>query len=388
MFSFADLAMDIETIRQVSLARHLYELGTTSLRSSNDLHLFAAVNLIQDAVEAFLLAVANHVGAEIDQNTKFDKYFIQINDRIKTRELPFRLKLLRLNRVRVDSKHYGIQPARDECDRLAVSVREFFEEVSSSLLGVSFATVSAIDLLDDGETKSLLLDAKTALENGDHESCAISCRKAIYLEIERYYDVAEYQDGEPKGLLGGFLGGYTRAPFYARSKKFIDENVKDPTDYIVRDHSRIDQELLTQGVETTDFWNIWRLTPEVYRKKKDEWVVKRDFDKLDPAILDDKIEYIFSTTVDVILAIHANQKNIRSSEYGRYYLELTKDNVPVYEKTDVESKVVGQVPAGMTRIETDFSVLGFDGKTLFWHVSHFEKGLFLTGYIDTNDVKG
>lgn len=93
--------MDIETIRRIMLARHLFELGNTALRSSNDLILFAAVNLLQDAVEAFLIAVADHVGAKVDHRTEFDKYFVFINDRIKPRELPFKTKLFRLNLIRV-----------------------------------------------------------------------------------------------------------------------------------------------------------------------------------------------------------------------------------------------------------------------------------------------
>ena len=153
MENFRTSHMDMETIRQISLARHLYELGINSLRSSNDLHLFAAANLLQDAVEAYLLAIARHVDAAIDTKTSFDKYFVAINERIKPNELPFKLKLTRLNLIRVNSKHHGIQPARDECDRLAGIVREFFDGVSSSILGVVFATVSAIDLLDEGETK-------------------------------------------------------------------------------------------------------------------------------------------------------------------------------------------------------------------------------------------
>jgi hypothetical protein len=68
--------MDIETVRRIALARHLNELAVSSLRSSNDLHLFASANLLQDAIEAFLLAVADHVGAAIDQHTGFDKYFV------------------------------------------------------------------------------------------------------------------------------------------------------------------------------------------------------------------------------------------------------------------------------------------------------------------------
>ena len=39
-----------------------------------------------------------------------------------------------------------------------------------------------------------------------------------------------------------------KAPFYARNKKYIDENVKEPTDYIVYDHDRIDIDLLRSGM--------------------------------------------------------------------------------------------------------------------------------------------
>jgi hypothetical protein len=149
--------MDIETVRRLTLARHLYELGSASSRSGNDIHLFSAVNLFQDAVESFLVAVADHVGAVLDQNTNFDQYFVKIDAKIAPNVLPFKNKLIRLNKVRVSSKHYGIQPERNECSRLALTVREFFDEVSNSVLGASFSTVSAIDLLRNGETKIVLL---------------------------------------------------------------------------------------------------------------------------------------------------------------------------------------------------------------------------------------
>ena len=118
------------------MARYLYELGLGSIKSANDLYLFSGVNLLQDAVEAFLIAVADFMGANLDERTTFDKYFVIINKRIKPNELPFKNRLLRLNRIRIESKQYGIQPARDECERLTVVVREFFDEVSSSILKV------------------------------------------------------------------------------------------------------------------------------------------------------------------------------------------------------------------------------------------------------------
>ncbi len=110
------MTMDIEVLNRIILARHLYELGLNASKSSNDNFLFAAINLLQDSVEAFLLAIADHLDAGIDQNTKFDKYFELINKKIEPKELPFRNKLIRVNRLRINSKHYGIQPARDGWD--------------------------------------------------------------------------------------------------------------------------------------------------------------------------------------------------------------------------------------------------------------------------------
>lgn len=376
--------MDIEIIRRICLARHLFELGISGLKSSNDLFLFSAVNLLQDAVEAFLLAVADFFHAGIDQNTKFDKYFILINEKILPKELPFKSKLMRLNRIRVDSKHYGIQPERNECERLSVPVREFFDEVSSSILWVNFATVSTIDLLKDGEVKNLLNEAKLALEDGDFETCAISCRKAIYIEIEKDYDISMFRAGaKPRG----FLGPYSHAPFYARNKEYIEENVKDPIGYIVYDYSSLDQELLKYAVDNTSFWNLYRLTPEVFRNEDNQWIVKYDFDKLEKELLKDKIEYIFSTTVDIIFSIHSKKEAVKTSDYRKYYLELNQEEVPIYEKADVNSKIIGNTPPGVARLDCDYYVTGLQNDGIYWKVHYYNQDIYLVGYIHNNYVK-
>lgn len=378
--------MDLETIRRVCLARQLYDFGISCLKSRNDMQLFAAVNLLQDAVESFLVAVADHVKADIDQHTKFDKYFVAIDARIDPNKLPFKNKLLRLNGIRVQSKHHGIQPARDECERVAVSVREFFDEVSASIFGVEFATVSAIDLLREGEAKELLLEAQGARDSKDYERCVIACRKVLYVTFEWAYSVADFRkDAELKGMRG-LLGPYSQAPFYAQKHDYIEQHVKDPTDYIVRDHSRIDQELLVKGVDNAAFWNVWRMTPEVYRDKG-EWIVKHEFAKLDAEALAETVDYIFPTTVDLALAVQAAEQaaqvNLRLTKYT---LTLAKEGATVYEKADKKSRATGVTPAGQLSMPTDFHVAGLNGDGPYWHVSEFVNGRFLRGYIHNDDV--
>jgi hypothetical protein len=381
-------AMEIEVVRRVCLARHLYELGAASLRTSNDVHLFSAVNLMQDAVEAFLVAIAEHVGAKLNERTDFDKYFVEINAKITPRELPFKQKLLRLNRLRVESKHYGIQPARDECERFAVTVRDFFDEVTMGMLGASFSTISALDLLDDGEVKSVLIEAREALEKRDFQTMAVSCRKVLYLEIEKDYNIYKFREGAGTCLGDELLGKVSSAPYYTQNPEYIEKHVKSPTDYIALDHSRVDADLLKKGVRPEEFWNIWRLTPGIIRNEDSSWTFREEFDKLGSEHLAEHAEYIFSTTVDLALSIHTTRRSIRWQTGNRQWtLPLKSDGVPVYDKADNTSNIAGRTPIGVTEVSVMFRTPGLKGDGHYYQVMYFAAGSpFLYGFVHEGDV--
>ncbi len=380
--------MNIETIRQLSLARDLYDLGITSLTSNNNLRLYSAANLLQDAVEIFLIAVASHVNAQIDMNTKFNQYIDRINDSIKPKELPFKAKLLMLNKIRVNSKHYGIQPEREGLTRISLTIRELFEEVSTVILGVNFFTICAIDMIDDGEVKNILLEAKTNYEHRYYAQCAINCRKAIYIEIESKYNIYPYKDRNVATPLGlGLSSHYCFAPYYTKNSKYIEENVENSTDYIVFDHSHLEHELLTQGVLVSDFWNIWRLTPSMFRDPNKQWVVKDDFDKLDEKVLDDNIDYIFSKTIEIVLSLHAARRRIMWSSSGtKWFIKLNQEKVPLHEKADENSSIVEYTPEGLCKVHVSFSIRGINDDSEYWHVSHFDDGVFLSGYLHSKYI--
>jgi hypothetical protein len=377
--------MDIEALRRIYLARHLYELGLANITSANDLYLFSGVNLLQDAVEAFLIAVADCMGVTLDERTNFDRYFELINEKIKPKELPFKNKLLRLNKIRISSKHHGIQPPREECQRLTVTVGDFFDEISSTILNVNFATVSAIDLLKEGEAKRVLLEAKASLDKGELQECAIFCRKAIYLELEHEYDISYYKDKKnPPPLIAAF----SKAPSFSKNSKYIDENVKEPTDYIVYDFATLEQELLMYGIDNAAFWNICRLTPKVYQTKDEEWIVKNELDKLETNILKDNIEYIFNTTIDIILAIHTKRASVKRLPDKKTSLELNQEEVPIFEKADKTSKIVATTPKGLTRLDYDYYITGLQDEGPYWHVSDFNHMPdYYYGFIHNDYVK-
>ena len=233
-----------------------------------------------------------------------------------------------------------------------------------------------------------MLEAKLALETGDHGTCAVACRKAIYLEFERDYDIGPFKESESGSSYNALRFGVNAfPPSFARNRDYIDRNVKNPTDFIVFDRDRLNQDLLTEGVDPTAFWNLWRLTPAVYRTRDKQWIVKHDIAKLDSELLADKSSYIFSTTIDVVLRKHAGRRSVRRQNLGYYPAELARDGVTVYEKADTASRVGGVTPSGMTQIDTNFHVHGLNDDGPYWHVRLVTDDGLLGGYIHNDDVK-
>jgi hypothetical protein len=378
--------MNRSVLNKLLLARRLLELARENLSSANDLSLAIGVNLLQDSVEACLLAVSEHVNAEILAKTAFDQYFDLINTKIEPKKLPFRSQLFALNKLRVNSKHYGLAPAKSETEGMLLTVREFLDYVTTSVLGITFATVSLIDLLQDGEAKSLLKEAEAALVNGEFETCLECCRKAIFVRIEFSYDIAPFDREQPVGFFGPFLSG-RYAPYYARNKEYISQNVKDPTDYIVLDYNALEMDLMKSGMDSVSFWNVWRLTPEVYRAEQaKEWIVKRDFAKLEPDGIKERAEYVLDTTINLFVSADQRNAATRSLGYDRYFVVLRRDQIPVYRKADANSEVVTTTPPGLMQLDVEFSVPALHGNGEFWHVVHCDKELQILGYIQGDYV--
>lgn len=392
------MTMTPSVINKLILARHLFMMSLDNLKSHREIALFATVNLMQDAVEAFLLGAAEHVHAAIDSSTGFERYFDKIE--ATGQKLSFRSKLVALNKVRVNAKHYGVKPDRREVEGFAVVCREFFEETCASILDVPFWSISLIDLLGDGEVKELLNGARTAFDKGSYWACLVECRKTIFILFERDYDVEKFRDGKPPGLLGV---GFSDAPHFAQNQRYIDEKVNDPFDYIVLDHNKLTNELMKDGIDADVFWNIWRLTPAVYRYRAGfawfgadnwagDWIVKNEVAKQANAT-EEHASYVLENTIDIALRMDQRKRLVRGGHLGGGEIALKRDGVPIYRKADRNSEVVMTTESGLRTIKVNFSTVGLKGDAVYWYASHIEGGIgdettprIYTGYIHEDDV--
>ena len=368
--------------KRLMLARYLFNEAENAARSGREVAAFAAINILQDAIEIFFLATADHLNAEIGRRTEFEQYIDKINERLPE-PLPYRQRLIEINKVRVLSKHNGVPPNTTELTGYLVEARRFFEEACQRVFGKSFWTVSLIDLLPDGEKRTFIVEAERHYQAKEYQKCLAECRKVIYEVIERRYVIDAFAHGE--SLLGQSL---CQAPSYAKNKRFIDENVKDPFDYVLLDPDRVDAELVRDGIDPRVFWNIWRLTPDVYRKPYGgEFLIKDDLERYDEATAEQNAAYVLEHTIDILLRMERIGRSHRSMVADTLYVSQPKNgrSLNVYRKADTHSEIVGEVP-GTANVSLRYRTPGLEDG-YFWRVMYTEdENIVFMGYASEDDL--
>jgi hypothetical protein len=386
------MALNPTITKRLMLARYLFGQAEDNAKSHREVASFAAINMLQDAIEIFFLAAADHLNAKIERRTEFDQYIDKINEKLPE-PLPFRQRLVEINKVRVLSKHNGVAPNATELKGYLGEARQFFEEVCQTIFGKAFWTVSLIDLLPDGETWRCVTAAEEFYQKGQYRGCLVECRKAIFIEVEHSYVIDSFKDGE--GHI--FVQAVCKAPQYTRSKQFIEEYVHDPFDYVRLDHDRVDAELLRDGIQPEVFWNIWRLTPAVYRNWQGRtWMVKEDLEIYDEAMAEQSAGYVLEQTIDILLKKAKTRSSFLKMEADINYVSQPKNgqSFKVYRKADKNSDVVGEVPGTAERVWVKYRTPGLV-EGFFWRIS-FMDGLedgvgpgvdvAFVGYADENDL--
>lgn len=380
-----ELQISEDLVNLLTLSRHLYFLASESLRSRRTVSLFAAANLLQDSVEVLLWAALRYLKPHSRKN-QFEQIFDQISECLSPSALPRRDVITQLNKIRVNSKHYGIRPHKYEMVRLGEHVREFLGEATGLIFpGVDYWRVSLVDLVEKDEVRGYLKDAEQALERGNFSSCLIECRKALFLTFEWKFDVSPFSK-EPYKPGGGLLGSpfiSCNAPTYARNPAYIKEHVSEPTDHIVYDHDALNMELLRLGVDNTTYWNVWRLTPEVFRpygNDGSDWAVSEDLDLFEADGLQARAEYVFQSVCEIVLTVDAKQRADLHRPSVLHSVVLKQDQVSVYKKADRKSELVGTTPPGVMELIVSRRVQGLCGD------GHYYQVMNMPGVFSEEDV--
>lgn len=376
-------------IKRLTLSRYLYMNAVGHARLNREVTHFACINMMQDAIEIFLVAAAEYLNANTQVKTEFVQYIDKINEKIFPNSLPFRKRLIELNKVRIFSKHEGVRPDSTELNGYVAMARDFLDQASFEIFKLNFWTISLIDNLEDGHVKSALLESEKFYNIGDYFNCNVESRKAFYLEFEKQYDIIRFSNESKFQDYGVLTVAMSKAPYFSKNKEYIEKNVTDPFDYIVLDISNLDSELFKMRIDNEVFWNIWRITSSVYQLQNGNWLIKNDLKHANPDA--ECAAYVLENMIDIALQVQAYRRSQRWTQASSTWrMELCKFPVKVMEKASFDSDVVMYINNDVESLDVLYGTPGISGEGYFCKVLElvsFADFSFISGYISDEYMK-
>jgi hypothetical protein len=177
------------TVRQLAFVRLIYARGV--LQADEPDPMFAlAVNDFQDSVEAFLRLASNVLKVNLPSHLNFLDYWDKIEPELPGQtghlKLPAKNAMDRMNKLRVNFKHYGLEPSRANVEQARADVLTFFTDATPLVFGVDFAAVDLIDLVPRKETKDQLMAAQTYADVGNYVKAGAGLAIAFQDMLDHY----------------------------------------------------------------------------------------------------------------------------------------------------------------------------------------------------------
>jgi hypothetical protein len=362
------------TLHSLIVARALLEQADP-LCSTEDRYL-ASTGLIvlQDALEAVLYALLLERGIDDEKNLE-RKSFDELLGELKAAgvAVPRSGTLKALNKQRVLVKHYAQLAEPAMVRTYYAAAQEAISSMTQAVLGHTLRDLFIANLLQDAESKTLLKAAEQAIKERRYLDALIETRKAIFVEFEAEYSIYGWRDYggmKPENLLSSGLRGGWRAPEWTRNSKWIEKNVKVPTDYVQIDHQNWRFQAMELGIHTVELHNLQRLTPSVFRTGVSQgWSVTYDADFGASNATDSNARYCLDRAVSIIL-----KKQQHDSARREPSRDILFTPPPIYightlhERPDTDSPSIHVVQEGFTYFISRM-VGGFNPAERFFEVA-------------------
>lgn len=343
------MELEQSVVKKIQMSKMLYDLGNGCFKSQHNIEkIGTGVILLQDSVEIFLLAVCEQLTISLDGRDAFPVLLSKIEKKVNEK-IPLKRQMLNLNTQRVNIKHLGFSPPNyDDCKEFVNEVKSFFLELSSRYLKTEYESISFLELLKNDKVKVLLKQAENFYKNKKFKECQINCRKALYLEFEKDYDIRGFEreselnvSNDLQNSLPRLLATLTKAPSYARNMQYIEKNVKEPINYIVIDRISFEIDLKNYGINSLDFRNIRNITPNIYYfEDEDEWVIKDEYK--DENYNEENAEYCLRKTIEILLLKQRYFEKRMYSPLSKKLKPIIIKNIKanIYKKASTYSGVV------------------------------------------------
>lgn len=168
-----------QTVQRLAFIRFLYDQGVAQTRQPQPT---AATSVLSfhDAAELFLILAGEHLQANLPTQINFAEYWTKLGPKLPPNtELPSKKAMERMNKLRVNLKHYGAVPSPTDIEQVRADVTTFFTDATSLIFRVDFHQVDMTDLVTDAAAAKRLQDAQAKADAGDFIEALAELRAAF-----------------------------------------------------------------------------------------------------------------------------------------------------------------------------------------------------------------
>ncbi|MEU7755712.1 hypothetical protein AB0B57_26890 [Micromonospora sp. NPDC049101] len=185
------MPVDQDVLRRLAFIRYLHTLGIEQARLPVPLS-SASLLMLHDAVEGFLILATDRLGAKASPN--FEKYWETLSPHLPDGvDLAVQQGMKRLNKARVNLKHYDARPDPATIDMAVADTATFMAANTILVFGVDYDTVSMADVISQAPVRDLVRKAEAASEAGDQTA-------AMIVLVDALNDLFDPHSPKPWGL--------------------------------------------------------------------------------------------------------------------------------------------------------------------------------------------
>ena len=151
-------------LQRLSFIKYLFSIGLYQSGQPEPL-CAASILSFHDSVELFLQLSLEKINIS-KASQGFMDYWEIVEKESKDTTLSQKESMRRLNKVRVNLKHYGIIPSKLDIESCRAATSAFFNENCPIVFNVDFDDISLIDVIKFARSRKLLKQAKSDFENG------------------------------------------------------------------------------------------------------------------------------------------------------------------------------------------------------------------------------
>lgn len=156
-------------ISQLLLSKRLYTIGSDYASRSDPVSAGTAISMFQDSVEILCWSILKELDIQVKDTAQFTSFFGLIENsenNVDAKKLPFKAKLLEMNKARVNFKHYGNLPDVSEAKKFKGYTEEFLRLSFNVFFKSDFDSISLAQLIPSDGVRSAVENAENYLSEG------------------------------------------------------------------------------------------------------------------------------------------------------------------------------------------------------------------------------